>query len=367
LPIGDNNTNYLPVSGIFDGQGFNINGLWINRPADDYQGLFGYVRYGDNNATTIKNIGVNIVNVGVNGNSGVGGLVGDVSYQTTITNCYVTGTVAGNEQIGGLVGTSDQTFISNCYSTCTVDGNEQIGGLVGVAKGMGYDIGTPYPSLYSTTITDCYAIGAVSGIRYIGGLLGNTFGEFYYSTAEAPCVTIANCYATGTITGEEYVGGLVGNAGYGEISNCFAFNCTVEATDNTLGRIAGAVTEITNLTNNFAYTDMELLQNGVQVIFTPNPDDKYGDNISLATAITVAPYTTSGWDMGGTWTLSYAPNYKVKAGTNLPILQVFNKTAFPSAIQYPRVGCEEIGCINSPVIHSIYISKKKTAPIPNAD
>lgn len=56
LPIGngdkdeyDNQNNY---SGIFDGNGKTVSGLYINRPDSGSQGLFGY------NDGTIKNIGV---------------------------------------------------------------------------------------------------------------------------------------------------------------------------------------------------------------------------------------------------------------------------------------------------------------------
>ncbi len=65
-PIGDNTNEF---NGTFDGLGFTISNLYINRPTQDYVGLFGYT----NNAT-IKNIGLN--DVDITGNSYVGGLVG---------------------------------------------------------------------------------------------------------------------------------------------------------------------------------------------------------------------------------------------------------------------------------------------------
>ncbi|MBA7701572.1 hypothetical protein ES703_110312 [subsurface metagenome] len=58
-------------------------------------------------------------------NSSLGQAVG------TITNCYSTGSVSGNFNVGGLVGVNYST-ITNCYSTGSVAGNGGVGGLVGV-------------------------------------------------------------------------------------------------------------------------------------------------------------------------------------------------------------------------------------------
>ncbi len=54
-PIGNLSNKF---NGTFDGLGFTISNLYINRPSQDYIGLFGYT----NNAT-IKNIGLKDVNI----------------------------------------------------------------------------------------------------------------------------------------------------------------------------------------------------------------------------------------------------------------------------------------------------------------
>jgi hypothetical protein len=52
--------------------------------------------------------------------SDAGGLVGrDFS---TISNCYSTGSIAGSDRLGGLVGWSNSGTITNCYSTGSVSG-----------------------------------------------------------------------------------------------------------------------------------------------------------------------------------------------------------------------------------------------------
>jgi len=95
-------------TGTFDGQGYEIRDLFINRPVDDRVGLFGYVYEG----SIINNVGA--VNVTVTGSMQVGGLVGYSS--GTVSNSYSTGKVTGNRYIGGLIGqNSGVSIISNSY------------------------------------------------------------------------------------------------------------------------------------------------------------------------------------------------------------------------------------------------------------
>jgi hypothetical protein len=65
------------------------------------------------------------------GEVAVGGLVGHIN-DSVISNCYVDGgEVSGDESVGGLVGDSLNSTIANCYSTSNVAGNGDVGGLVG--------------------------------------------------------------------------------------------------------------------------------------------------------------------------------------------------------------------------------------------
>ena len=57
-PIG-NETNRF--KGTFNGNGNIISNLTINRPSEDYQGLFGYISVG-----TILNLGIENVNIKAN-------------------------------------------------------------------------------------------------------------------------------------------------------------------------------------------------------------------------------------------------------------------------------------------------------------
>jgi hypothetical protein len=194
-PIGTYDDQF---TGSFDGQGYKIRDLFINRADESGVGLFCDVA---SDGGIIKYIGV--VNVTVTGNSSVGGLVGGNS--GTVRNSYSAGSVTGSEYIGGLVGYSTGT-VSNSYSRGNVTGTGRsqslsVGGLVGLNTG---------------TVSNAHSSANVTGTGeqqslYVGGLVGGNTG------------TVSNSYSSGNVTGERwssYVGGLVGG-NTGTVSNSF--------------------------------------------------------------------------------------------------------------------------------------------------
>ncbi|MCK4639941.1 MAG: T9SS type A sorting domain-containing protein [Candidatus Marinimicrobia bacterium] len=152
-PIGNSDIKF---TGSYNGQGHTIDGLFINRASTDYVGLFGNI--GFDPSAEIYNIGV--TNVDITGNDNVGGLVGWNFANSTISNCYATGSVTGNSVVGGLVGINYymNSTISNCYATVSVTGNSHVGGLVG--------------GNYNSTVSNSYATGSVTGGSSFGGLVG---------------------------------------------------------------------------------------------------------------------------------------------------------------------------------------------------
>jgi uncharacterized repeat protein (TIGR02543 family) len=200
-PIGTSDDQF---TGNFDGQGYEIKDLFINRPDQSYVGLFGEV--GQEGVT--RNVGV--VNVTVLGNDYVGALVGHT--EGSVSNSYSTGNVTGEEHVGSLVGhnggvvnnshssgsvTGDsrvgglvgwnQAPLSNSYSNCSVTGNSSVGGLVGDNW------------QYKGSVNNCYSAGNVIGGRRVGGLIGlNDYASVTHS------------FSAGRVNGESDVGGLVG-------------------------------------------------------------------------------------------------------------------------------------------------------------
>jgi hypothetical protein len=100
---------YSWFDGTFDGQGFEIRDLFINRFDENYVGLFGLGREG-----TIKDVGV--VNAYVTGESSVGGLVG--ATYGTVRDSYFSGSANGDWYVGSVVG-SNLGNVRNSY--CNYD------------------------------------------------------------------------------------------------------------------------------------------------------------------------------------------------------------------------------------------------------
>jgi len=145
-----------PFTGSFDGQGYRITNLYINRPTTSNIGLFSSL----GTASVIKNIKLKDVNI-TGGNQYVGALVGLIIQPGTVSNCYSTGSVSGITAVGGLVG-NNRGDILDCYSRCSVMGTNMVGGLAGnnnAAVGYG-------------TTTNSYSAGVVIGGADTGGLVG---------------------------------------------------------------------------------------------------------------------------------------------------------------------------------------------------
>lgn len=175
VPIGDIRRRF---SGTYDGAGYEISGLTIDRPFEEFVGLFGYVEEG-----RIEH--VQLVNIDITGSYWAGGLVGLIDFGT-VHHSHVTGRVSSQGyMVGGLAGSNQDGEITNSSAGVDVLGDIQVGGLVGVnVRG---------------DISRSFATGTVSGNQAVGGLVGGNGGY------------IRNSFATGSITGEESIGGLIGN------------------------------------------------------------------------------------------------------------------------------------------------------------
>ena len=201
-----------PFTGSFDGQGFEIRDLFIDRPGDTNVGLFSFVNTG---AIIVS---VAVVNADVTGDLYVGALAGHS--RGNLSNCYSTGNVDGDTHVGGLIGESGGV-VSDCYSTASVSGSFEVGGLIGQNHG---------------TVSRSYSTGSATGYSYVGGLAGwNREGTISNSYSSARVngeqlvgglvghnrASVSNCYSTGNVTGLEYVGGLMGRNYEGTVSNSF--------------------------------------------------------------------------------------------------------------------------------------------------
>ncbi|MFZ5897943.1 MAG: GLUG motif-containing protein [Bacillota bacterium] len=321
-PIG---TSSSAFTGSFDGNGYAISGLFIDRDTD-YVGLFGCTSGAD--LTDIS-----LGNVDVSGNIYVGGLAGD-ALGTTISDCHVTGDVVaagGNVgglvgraytntsisdssavgtvtgavssawyRIGGLAGDVDGASIQRSHAACTVSGDDSLGGLVG--------------RLINGQISDSYATGSASGKYYVGGLIGSAevshisasfatgavVGQNNYTgglVAYLSNAQIENCYARGSVTGlDDYVGGLVGHVrgDASSVSYSYATGAVSNEGANT-GGLVGSIA-ITGMVS-AGYYDSQT---------TGQTDTGKGEPKTTAQMKLLTTY--SGWDFPDTWTINGSDN-----------------------------------------------------------
>ncbi|MEW5937051.1 MAG: GLUG motif-containing protein [Candidatus Thermoplasmatota archaeon] len=203
-PVGNLTSQF---NGSLDGRGHTIFNLTINRPAEDYVGLFCYI----GTPGFVSNVFLG--NVDVSGRDWTGALIG-LSYGDTGFS-HSTGIVSGDDWVGGLIG-RNYGNLTDCSVDAAVSGYSRVGGLVGESNG-------PY-------VNNSFSTGTVTGAggNYVGGLLGYNTGK------------IDNCYSTGTVTGAggNYVGGLLGY-NTGEIDNCYSTGTVTGAGGNYIGGLVG--------------------------------------------------------------------------------------------------------------------------------
>jgi hypothetical protein len=231
-PVGNTTAAF---NGTFNGSGFRIYNLVINRSSTDYNGLFGLI----NSNSTIANLTIDsviingsmftgslvgyndggmITNVQSSGdinstNAGTGGLVG-YNIKGMILDSHSSGSVKGTTETGGLVGLNDNGNLTNSTSDADVDSTgNYTGGLVGrVNNGF---------------INNCHSSGTVkSSGDSVGGLVGENIDG-----------SVINSTNGGSVSGANRVGGLIGNNSY--IVNSCSNTGNVTGTGNAIGGLVG--------------------------------------------------------------------------------------------------------------------------------
>jgi len=238
VPIGINGASF---SGIFDGTGHTISGVWVFQPGAGDGGLFGWLvdaeiynlnveaisiaardnvgaLAGMQTGGKIINCTVKVENLRANGSSmrGIGGLVGWQAGEALIDNCraeidiYID--ITGVTYLGGLVGRSENSTIrgSSAEVSLHIDNDGyylSAGGLVGTLN-------------EESIITTSRASGEVtingpenSFVSIFGGFAGVSHGSIGTSYSS---VNIMSVIMRGA------AGGFVGLQSEGEIINCFA-------------------------------------------------------------------------------------------------------------------------------------------------
>ena len=213
-PIG---TEAEPFTGILDGNGYSILGIYVYVPISyktassikpSYAGVFGYA-----NGATYKNITADGGTVHAQTDYSLcswyaGGLVG-YCVDTLFTNCHNGNTVMGM-YCGGIAGNCGGGTISNCTNRGVITQSEEsrsCGGIVGIAG--------------NSTISNCHNYGSIAddwNNFFAGGIIG------YSLTSE---VVIECCSNYGTVGYDETVdgvfsaGGIIGCSEYATIRSSY--------------------------------------------------------------------------------------------------------------------------------------------------
>jgi len=320
-------TKDYPFQGTFDGAGFFVRGVYINKGADDYQGLFGNVAQDG----VIKKLRVEVVaDSSIKGRQYVGGLAGKNSGK--IEDCFAVGAIVGTgDDVGGLVGLN-KGKITNSSATGSVTGFSRVGGLVGFGE--------------NDTIGDSYAVSsAVSSAQSagwcIGGLVGKSSGYMInvYATGTAgPTVPgvvgsdsvgglvgsssamIVNSYAIIGISGDNHVGGFAGAQIGGEIVNSYAVGKVLGINKNTTGGFVG-FRDHTKATITYGYYDNNVA----------GAEDKYGipkttlvmQSDGFAKLLNVAAYARS-TENAKKWNWSQSGQYPTLSDVHLVSQKTFS-------------------------------------------
>lgn len=220
---------FVPImsfSGNYDGNGYTIDSLAIERNDTGSTGLFGSV-----SSATITNIhlrGGYVINH--NGTANTASLIG-IASSSDISSCSSTVTVEGGDG-GGLVGTMVGGTLNKCWynGTANLSGYRYAGGLSGLVM-VGAVISNVYTAgdiqarggLFGVlgtevTLTDSYSVADVTynDTAHAGGLFGSADGVsnpttasdvFFDGTISAPLSA-----AVGEIVGSLEAGATISNA-----------------------------------------------------------------------------------------------------------------------------------------------------------
>ncbi len=191
-PIG---TQSAPFTGRFDGNGYRITNLNINKNSGDV-GLFGTAKGG----TVLKNIHIE------------------------------SGTISGSRVVGGLLGYAGSGSIA--ISQCSNKANITVGSATGSGYGAGAAglVGHAYNDV-TGSISECFNLGNITGssTNFLAGIVGLNYGTGF---------AISNCYNKGDIVSAgSCFGGITGWNG-SNVTNCYnvgAIRCTGSYVGTVLG------------------------------------------------------------------------------------------------------------------------------------
>lgn len=255
-PLGDT----AGFTGLLEGGGHAVRGLFINRPLTSQVGLFSSLAPGGE----VRNL--DLVGARITGDNFVGAISGDNGGR--ITNVSSSGSINGNNNVGGLAGINTTSGrIVNSNSASDIRATSEVGGLVGANLGI---------------IGNSYSRDNVVARDMVGGVAGKNAGSLF------------NVYSTGRVAGTTDVGGLVGlNASGSAVFTSFSSAQVVAPPGaTTVGGLIGR-----------AETGSGTVSNSFWDLNTSGQATSAGGTGKTKTEL-MSAQTYSNWDFTNTWWLS---------------------------------------------------------------
>lgn len=258
----DADASSSPFTGSFNGNGFTISDLIIDRyyegtnvtddpPSYDSfgQGLFGYL-----NDAEVYNL--KILNASVSGFRHVGILAG-YTRSSTLSGIETSGELNTRHNGGGLVGTiRENTLVQNCSSIADVEGDGVDGGSLRT--------GGLFGAVHTSTVQDCFTNGTVKGDAMDqGGLAGSIYGTIVggddydkYDKNSYVGSLIIRCHTSGPVSGRGAVGGLIGSTNQASVvEDCYTTG-EVFATSQEVGGLIGNTNYFSHVIRSYSTSDV---------------------------------------------------------------------------------------------------------------
>ena len=327
IDMKDYNKEWVPLgtdgrmfTGSFDGKGYSISNLTIDKSDIPNMGLFGFV----GKTATIDDLV--LINCSVKGGESTGAIASVC--HGTVRNCKVSGIVVTgqHDMAGGLFGSFDGTA-SNIWCSVNVSGHNQVGGFAGTMQGGSIsrifvrekttvtgekEVGGLIGNIYNANRVDidqCYAKANVSATR---GMAGGFAG---YVVAQSPdssaYIKIQHSYSRGNVAlCPEKGGGFMGELMLNGLTDVhFKYNyaytfVTRECTVNR-GGFAGAING--SLTYNFE-ENFWLKENAETITGVGNSEgDVKRDVINELSATNHTTSDFTSWNLDKVWNVEFYP------------------------------------------------------------
>jgi len=276
-------SNGIPFTGSYDGGGYTISNLKIDKAAANCQGMFSYIGAGG----TVKKLG--LANVSVTGSDYVGGVA--AFNAGTVENCYAKG--AGIEAVssiaGGLVGMNDDSgIIRSCYALniSVTSAGQSGGGIAGYNRNL---------------VENCYSSGGtITAGSYGGGIVGkftsessNGQGQMLVQYCYSACsveINLATDYSAGGVSSIGGVAMIGKKTATLRNSAAFGLSVTTITYSNLIDRVAGGGNNKI-LANNYARAGMKVIKGATETV----PSGANPDNNTTGKDIGSAEWGSEAW------------------------------------------------------------------------